>query len=90
MTYIYIYHFSSLFRKSNMGEETDCVGKKLTSQIFPRGKKLICQFFPGERMGQPVLSPGEKLTWEKTDHYTGNRIASARNNTYSTQNYVPS
>ena len=32
--------FSSLFQKINMGGKTDWVGKKLTSQIFPRGKKL--------------------------------------------------
>ena len=40
------------------GGEADWVGKKLTSQIFPRGKKL----FPGERMGRPILTPGKKLT----------------------------
>ena len=53
--------FSSLFRKNNMGGKTDWVGKKLTSQSF----------FPGERMGRPILSPGKKLTGEKTDRYTG-------------------
>ena len=54
-----------------MGGKTDWVREKLTSQIFPRGKKLTGQFFPGERMGQPILSPGKKLTGEKTDRYTG-------------------
>ena len=35
--------FSSLFRKNNMGGggETDWVGKKLTSQIFPEGKNWL-------------------------------------------------
>ena len=54
--------FSSLFRKNNMGGKTDWVGKKLTSQIFPRGKKLT---------DRSVFSPGKKLTGEKTDRYTG-------------------
>ena len=43
------------------GEETDWVGKKLTSQIFPREKKLT---------GRRILSLGKKLTGEKTDRYT--------------------
>ena len=59
-----------------MGEKTDWVGKKLTSQIFPWGKKLTGQFFPPgkngpERMGRPILSPGKKLIGERTDCYTG-------------------
>ena len=54
-----------------MGGKTDWVGKKLTSQIFPRGKKLTGQFFPRERMGWPILSSGKKLTGGKTDRYTG-------------------
>ena len=64
--------FSSLFRKNNMGGKTDWVGKKLTSQIFPRGKKLTgpAHSFPGEKTDRSVLSPGKKLTGEKTDRYT--------------------
>ena len=34
-----------------MGGKTDWVGKKLTSQIFPRGKKLTGQFFPRGKNG---------------------------------------
>ena len=56
----------SFFRKSNMGGggggETDWVGKKLTSQIFPQGKKLTGQFFPWGKNSRPILSTGKKLT----------------------------
>ena len=31
------------------GEKTDWVGKKLTSQFFPRGKNGPARFFPGEK-----------------------------------------
>ena len=65
--------FSSLFRKNNMGGKTDWVGKKLTSQIFPRGKKLTGQFFPRGKNGPAHSFPGEKLTGEKTDRYTGSQ-----------------
>ena len=57
--------FSSLFRKNNMGEKTDWVGKKLTSQIFPRGKKLTGQFFPRGKNGPAHSFPGEKTDWGK-------------------------
>ena len=35
-------------------------------------------FFPGERMGRPILSPGKKLTGEKTDRYTATPSVSSR------------
>ena len=63
--------FSSLFRKITWGEKTDWVGKKLTSQIFPRGKKLTGQFFPRGKNGPAHSFPGEKTDWGKTDRYTG-------------------
>ena len=47
------------------------MGKELTSQFFPSGKELTSQFFPGEKTGRPILSPGKKLTGEKTDRHTG-------------------
>ena len=53
--------FSSLFRKITWGKKTDWVGKKLTSQIFPRGKKLTGQFFPGKEWAAHSF-PGKKLT----------------------------
>ena len=49
--------FSSLFRKNNMGGKTDWVGKKLTSQIFPRGKKLT-----GEKTDRYTGSPTVQKT----------------------------
>ena len=54
-----------------MGGKTDWVGKKLTSQIFPRGKKLTGQFFPRGKNGPAHSFPREKLTGGKTDRYTG-------------------
>ena len=53
------------------GGETDWVGKELTSQFFPPGKELTSQFFPRGKTGRPILSPGKKLTGEKTDRHTG-------------------
>ena len=49
------------------------MGKELTSQFFPPGKELTSQFFPREKTGRPILSPGKKLTGEKTDRHTGPR-----------------
>ena len=63
--------FSSLFQKNNMGVKTDWVGKNWLVKSFPGGKNWQVSFFPGERMGRPILSPGKKLTGEKTDRYTG-------------------
>ena len=58
--------FSSLFQKNNMGGgETEWVGKKLTSQIFPRGKKLTGQLFPRGKNGPAHSFPGEKTDWGK-------------------------
>ena len=54
-----------------MGGKTDWVGKKLTSQIFPRGKKLTGQFFLRGKNGPAHSFPGENMTGEKTDRYTG-------------------
>ena len=67
--------FSSLFGKNNMGEKTDWVGKKLTSQIFPRGKKLTGQFFP---RGKTILSPGKELTGKKLTVTKVSRIKRAK------------
>ena len=36
--------------KKYKGEKTDCVGKKLHSQFFPRGKNGPARFFPGEKI----------------------------------------
>ena len=57
------------------GGETDWVGKELTSQFFPPGKELTSQFFPREKTGRPILSPGKKLTGEKTDRHACDRHA---------------
>ena len=47
------------------GGETEWVGKKLTSQIFPRGKKLTGQLFPRGKNGPAHSFPGEKTDWGK-------------------------
>ena len=60
-----------------MGGKIDWVGKKLTSQIFPRGKKLTgqFQFFPKGKNGPAHSFPGEKTDWGKTDRYTGIEVS---------------
>ena len=63
--------FQAFSEKITWGEKTDWVGKKMTSQIFPREKKLTGQFFPRGKDGPAHSFPGEKLTGEKTDRYTG-------------------
>ena len=37
----HIYHFQAFSEKITWGEKTDWVGKKLTSQFFPRGKNWL-------------------------------------------------
>ena len=48
-----------------MGGKTDWVGKKLTSQIFPRGKKMTGQFFPQGKNGPAHSFPREETDWGK-------------------------
>ena len=64
--------FSSLLRKNNMGEKTDWVGKKLTSQIFPRGKKLT-----GEKTDRYTV-PVQIMEHPNLIAYRGSYIISAR------------
>ena len=72
LSYTSYFHLYIMILKKNIwGEKTDWVGKELTSQFFPRGKNWLVSFFPGEKTGRPILSPGKKLTGEKTDRHTG-------------------
>ena len=52
-------------------EITSRGGGKLTGW----GKNGPAYFFPGERMGRPILSPGEKLTGWKFRPVTPGRVA---------------